>query len=96
MKQSTRIMELKKLYHVLSTNIKYNKQVDYFINNGMNFDSVYSSSRNNIKDPQPVVNVRLRLFKKSRSTKVSRLTFLWGSGASGGMIKINNASQYAV
>ena len=51
--------EVNKLYHAVSTNIKYN-QVNYSIDNELKFDSSNSLANDSVNDTLHIVTISLR------------------------------------
>lgn len=72
----------------MNINLKYINKVNDVIKYKLKFYSASNLSSFPTKDPLTIITVSLRGDKKSRSTVVSRLNFLWGSGATGTMIKV--------
>ena len=53
-------IKIRNLDHVVSTNMKYNNQVNGVVDNGLELYSNFSLARNPIKEPHTVVTTILR------------------------------------
>ena len=77
----------------MSTNIKSN-QVNEVIGNELKFDISNSLANNPVKNPLPIVTVRLIGSKKSRHTLKSGIICFWDSEATGSMINSKHINPY--